>query len=506
MHTSSLLIFVTALCVVPRMDAVPVPPEDPTKFLKRHLEASEDSSPQFAWPTGKQPALDAWDCDKPSKIQDFVFDNTLHCNTKPSDFKVSKDRFTLLQDTETVRYKGYKCVLKESRRVQQCGGYDHMAHLNWKSFFNKRVIMDRRACIQAAEDGSFKRHDGALAHVAKRGVTEVNYDSVGGSWADEHGELQCVGEKTIVGRQSIYDAVVHSIHNIEIRDETFVFQNGILRSTSDNFHLPCSVDRGHCETLDGTFIWNSADTLHCPVKRLREFEGTTTSTPSGDVIESNLKDKIRLRKGRRVQKCDKIVYETSLRGIYLDYVSTGYEWSDIDPRDMSVTKYTDAKDEWLFHYIMKIMQSKNDVLRQRECARIVESEAKKHGIRSTDRQGKVWALNTIESPGEFALTAGHTLYTFECKKRTVMPRPTAVCYQELPITMVLEGTHRKAFMDPVFDMIVDHGTPIPCSNRFRPKFRTNDGLWLVASPTITSTLSFSACVNFDLFRTSTRKL
>ena len=465
--------------------AAPTPTSDPLAYLTRNVEAKVNVAEKFPWPTGVQPAIDAWNCNEPTNIQDFVFDSHMQCNIRTHEVKKHEERFTLLQDTEVLRFKGVKCVLRESRRVQQCGGYDHMAHLNWKTFFNRRVEMSHEACRLAAEDGKFVRYDGETVSVNKRGISMVNYDAVGGSWSDDDGEIQCNGEKTYVDGVFIYDAVVHAIHEIEIRDDSFVEQNGIVRSELDDLHLPCTATYGKCETLDGTFVWDTNVKDDCPVKRLREFQGTITETSAGTVVSSNTEDKIRLRRGQARRRCGKIIYETSLKNVYLDIVSTGYEWEDINPRDMSITKYTDAKDEWLFHYIMQVIELKSEEERRLECAKTVDREAFRHGIRTSGKQGRVWALDAWNSPGEFALTAGHTIYTFACQKTTVMPRPAPYCYQELPVTMLLRnGKHSKKFLDPVFNMLVDHGTQIPCSTTFAPKFRTNSDAWITASPQI----------------------
>ena len=79
---------------------------------------------------------------------------------------------------------------------------------------------------------------------------------------------------------------------------------------------------------------------------------------------------------------------------------------------------------------------------------------------------------------KFGVMLDEVMYSFSCQQVQVTPRSTEVCFKELPVYL----GHQEKYLSPLTQILVDHGTRVPCSALMPGKFKTNQGPWMAATP------------------------
>ena len=74
--------------------------------------------------------LTAYDCDEPTNIKNLRHKPNGDCLKEELNGEVMENTFTVIQETNTRRHNGYRCVMLETRRTYQCGGFDHSINVD----------------------------------------------------------------------------------------------------------------------------------------------------------------------------------------------------------------------------------------------------------------------------------------------------------------------------------------------------------------------------------------
>ena len=435
------------------------------------------------WPKGEDPILDAWDCSNPDEIDNISYDQSDNCHAEKPITETRNTTFLLLQETGKRRHNGIRCKILETRQVQHCGMFDHMTHLNGKTFFNKMMAVPAQICNQMATRGLLLGYDGNSYQVARRGFTTLNYEWKGNSYATAAGEVKCTGGKILLENTVISNAVIHVEQQIWIEEDEFIWTKGLLHSTLQDAKLPCHVDDLECETGQGTFTWIVKDEDECTVQRTRQFVAQEVSNGEATAVMSIDKSMIALqKKDSVVNKCGVSLHETNVPGMFLEEGVGKRKWKDIHPSSMSTTMYTNAKDNWLLQFTMGEMEKRFSELLKRECAKSAKLDQFRVEARRAESGPRTWPFDA-DMPGKFAVTAGDSVYTYECKSVQVVPRVTKRCFNELPVYLTAPGgLPRPMFLQSQTRLLLTEGVEIPCTKTFTPKYKTKTGRWISGPP------------------------
>ena len=209
--------------------------------------------PVSPWPKGEDSIFEAWDCSEPSNIERLSYQHETICQDKGPIRRIANATFTMLQETKRVRVDAFRCQLRETRQVTQCGMFDHIASINYLTYFEKDMVMPESICKQIVENGTFTTYKGNQVKVNKIGRSIINYEWIGSTWTNG-GELECQGGEATIDGKYIYDAIIHVINTIEVTEVELVWEADLLEVPVQHVTLPCHIEDRLCETVEGTYI------------------------------------------------------------------------------------------------------------------------------------------------------------------------------------------------------------------------------------------------------------
>ena len=464
------------------------PPPDDMYEAYKYFHGEEDEKPKLEplpripWPNAEEPELEAWDCSDPTNIENYSYDARDNCHQHEEIVDAANISYVLLQETLTRRHTAIRCTIQETRTVIQCGDSDHSVEVFDQNYHHKRMTVPREACKRMARQGLFVGYNGATYSISKRGSSQIKYHLVGSTYSDG-GHIECVGTSTTVDGTIVDAAVVHIYHDINIEEDTVIWENGLLHAQRSQYTLPCHVDDRQCETPRGTFFWEVGSEESCTVHSLTTFEAQVVKSASATVLMTDTEKKIVLSLKNKIFRCGVEVYETDMVDIFVQELPEQRRWQPIHPADVSPLKFSNAKDQWLLKFTMAEMKKKFRKLLESECDNAYRAEAFRQEQTIKESGLKVWPFDEVKSPGKFAITGGDSFYTFMCKKTHVVPRKTTNCYEELPVYKIIPGgTPQLLFLDPIHHQLRPFGIVTPCSTTFTPKFRTTKNKWIGGAP------------------------
>ena len=81
--------------------------------------------------------LTAYDCDNPTDIKNLQHRPDGDCLRENENMDNAESVFTVIHETNTRHHNGYRCVMLETRRTYQCGGFDHSINLDDLTYENR---------------------------------------------------------------------------------------------------------------------------------------------------------------------------------------------------------------------------------------------------------------------------------------------------------------------------------------------------------------------------------
>lgn len=429
-----------------------------------------------------------FDCSAPYHIRDITFDDLRGgCAAAYAHpvYGKGSDSYLVLQRESRRRVPAHRCRLTRTQVTEYCGNADHQTMGGWPvTFFNRPQIMTETECRLVLKKGIYTYLDnkGTKTKPISGNRAEIGYFYTGATWWSGS-EFKCQGNifSDLSGTQYtdvvVYRHDIITVEPIDIhsRDE------GLQLMTADGLQLPCQIFENNCQTQQGIFVWNY-ERDYCPLARVRRTNLYKLSDTSGQTIYHSSKSDhhITLIDYGQVSMCGQVLTKTNLDNIFLFPLETNGTVEafrrKIDPSEVNMQLYIDNKIQSVdMHFGDKLVEHFRKTL-YNDC--VLSSN---HRRLENYFQLKDPGLTTyLIGNGTFATTAGDALYLYRCFDARVQARHTNQCYEALPI--VFNGTN--LFLEPITHRITAHGIPIPCSNRFYPKFKTDSGSWIMATPSI----------------------
>ena len=471
------------LCLIGNSVSRSVPIKDKSKqvdavTLRKELK-------EIKWISDENAVLEAWDCSDPADLQNYSFDKSDNCRPD-SVKKVENKTYIMLQDTKATNYNGYRCSMQITRRVYQCGGFVHAILVPELSYFSRLVNVTSADCEEFIK-GRYRDLNGNTHPVKRIGQTYIRYNWIGRNYVEKSGHVQCEGHKgyTIDGVY-VYDVLAYMEITITNEQEKFIWKEGLMKTGKSGLELPCDNLAYGCELgYHGTFIWFSAED-DCTLKETRRFRANELVGNNTRVVMASDKSMISLTKRGKVFRCGEEVFATSIRDVYIQEKPERRTWKKIHPREMSTTKYTNAKDQWIVSYTMNEMESVFQQMLYNECTRTIKSDVYRLTANLRDSETTVWPFDKENHPGVFAMSAGDSLRTFKCRERRVMPREADHCYWDMPVYIPAQtGLPQQMFLQPGSHRLLPTGISIECNHKMAPNFKTESGRWIQAAPEVT---------------------
>ena len=210
----------------------------------------------------------------------------------------------------------------------------------------------------------------------------------------------------------------------------------------------CTVSQESC-TLDMvTYIWSVREEETCTVERTTVFKGVTYQVGGNKEIMATDQSMIALTIKRRTMKFGEEVHYTDIKDLFVQEGNV-QSWRPIHVGSISTTKYSNAKDAWLFKFTMQEMQNKFNQFTNNVCSREQSMANILYEANTRDLGVVTWPFDEISNPGMFATTAGESISTYQCRETLVTPRMTEQCYRELPVWVQTSNNNKTAaFLEP----------------------------------------------------------
>ena len=294
-------------------------------------------------------------------------------------------------------------------------------------------------------------------------------------------ETFCTGQDTFINGVLRKNIVSQVEYVIELGESTVRWENGANHGEdiSNADIIPCKLAGEGCISYENmiSYYWKD-DQQSCPLVVTKRAIGEKVrgdhflSREGGIYLE--------MSKQEVYPGCQFSVHGTNIPGVYLVESSEaekhGHELKEFRADDFSEVKFGISRD--LFGIIIqeeKIEQQNRAHLKS-TCHQI--QNVKERGITLSEK-GSSNIINT-ETPGTFLMVEGELYGQIICPIVDVSPRKTTICSYEFPVT----HNGENMWLEPLTRILRTSYTLTPCSQIGAPKFKTNSGRYIQASPEI----------------------
>ena len=493
----------------------------PTVTRPPEIETTESSKKQrSATPTDRTKAFEAFDCSSPRQATPVRITPTdKDCESTTAEAVQQENvTYVVLQEAEYVKIKGKICVRTETEIAMYCGNYDHQTLMPQFTNIEKSRHVFKKECEEWTRTSTFVDPLGGLHSLREGHVNTFKYERAGQTTlTTDH--VDCVGgEVSRWGRR--YNHVnIFTQTKIEIREIEFdIDADGAVIDGTGSHLLPCRQQRGACETQRGTYVWQPLTAKqHCRYHRARMSSGIrVTGTEDQLSFFSTDGTMLRLTKLRRVAVCNRSVWATNYKKIFLtDEVNEQIFQKPLHIEEMSVITYVNQQDSFLYGTLTKAIKDEFAAVWRTQCHQERQDAREALGVKAAAQQVVAEGETTSLGNGWFATAAGEIWYKYQCDRIVVRGRNTKECYSSLPVALSdrdihrwqaartrhgKDGTARRGlsiaeeeeylnllpkvpdfFIEPLTRKLTTVGIVTPCSSPFTPLYQNIVGWWIRVS-------------------------
>ena len=473
--------------------------------------------------------FNAYDCTAPVNVTTLTVRHDPVCDEAPIDHQPEEKEYALLERVTKTRMPIYRCQAKRYKTVHHCGMHSHTTLLPLEWQFDVDVNLSGKQCREARETGQWKIPGLSQPQPVKtEGTTYVHIPTVG--WTGG-GKIQCQGasykyreyQKNKPWAERSEGVIVTDHYKMQIYEEVATIDTSGTVTVGDGVRLPCLVEAKECK-IDGgrTYYWKPpTEKEKCPFYRNRIIKGVEVPDLDGKtVFMSTDGSMIRLKKGGPQSQCGGIVHETDYSRLFLAEQGPGtikvaeFE-RPIHPSMMSLVTYTNQQDSFLFHQLLKEMNSRFKTARAERCQEATNRKTGEYARRAAEQHAIQDGETVHLGGGQFVTAAGEAWYHYRCRRRVVKVRETDGCYASLPVQMgsadfghylrersQIKGKRKEApatnsptsnhsnadsvfttltnqfFLEPRTHRLVAVAVPSVCATPFAPLYQNHRGEWL----------------------------
>ena len=437
----------------------------------------------------------AYDCSRPVDIHRVGSFAEVFCNdVSNGHIKKEVDRgYQLLQREHNLRFQGWRCQSKWSRKAWQCGAAEHDTTFAAATIHDQIETIHNQYCEAWVNNKYFVDSNGVEHPLALGSTTSIQYLEKGKDYifsgdAIHAQQVSCQGGDFPWKDKILKDMMVQITKEITITAETFVsnLETYELFAHTSDLRLECHKNDRSCMTQQGTFVWrNPGDP--CPLAVANEVKGKEVTDDAGNhVFMSTDESLTRLIRGDTVGMCGRIVYSTNYKNLYLYPLNAKDQFArKLEQGEYSTITYVKNRDETLYHTIKDKVQEEYEYILRTGCKHRQMEIKLLHWLRHKDPEVMTWLLGN----GTFATAAGEVLYQYRCLPVIVkaVAVPDDRCYQALPVTGAGGSNNHPlfsaaTFMEPLTHRLTHQGVPVPCSKQFTADFMNANGVWIRTYP------------------------
>ena len=453
----------------------------------------------------------AYDCSNPVKMSSVAPPEQQDCETQPEGKEEVEKTYTLLQKAEYSRIKGYSCEVKMTRVAFYCGVYGHQTFVPQAARFWETVPVSRSDCemMHKLGDRGLFGIPGKDFEIRTGHTNYLNYERVGRTYFTNT-DVTCEGEMWRDQQGHARNGInMYEAYQVTVLETDFMvddFGNVIVEKPQISL-TNCPFSNGYCENQGGlTYTWkvNGPYGAQCRYFKIRQVTGKEVMGTDGNTVFMSTDGSMtRLIKKSPKTACDQAVFATNYQRLFLTEEHGNHLFNrDLPFAEMSVTMYSNNKDDFLYGTLTNYVQEEYLAVLQEDCRRQKES-------RQTDFSG-IAAEQAAVGDGEtaslghgwFVTAAGEGWYRYQCLHVLVTAREDTECWAGLPVTLDDKdrfrylAQHHEAgypqtaenqtafFIEPHTRRLTTIGVPMPCVDILAPIYEDSKGRWIKVTPRI----------------------
>ena len=268
-----------------------------------------------------------FDCSKPLNLTSHSFEDLTVCEEANINIEREKENMQILQKSNLFSIKAISCILRRTQKSHYCGNYNYGISVDSNSFtYNPQVVKpvecqryhkDREVFVERIEDPHWKIQRVKLKigteniyQYYKRGKT-YPYSDVTGS------QISCEGQDKMIEGQTINNIIEHIEDHLTLELNDLLMNEDKIVDKKRNRVLNCKPSDNHCYYGNTVYVWDKIDKPKCDLYEAKgEVQGVTTKVNDLRYFSSN-SSRIHLKIINTIEKCDKQIYETDFKNIFL---------------------------------------------------------------------------------------------------------------------------------------------------------------------------------------------
>ena len=438
-----------------------------------------------------------FDCSKPMNISSHSFEDLTICEDLATQIDRKKERMQILQQSNLYSVKAVSCSLKRTQKSHYCGNHDHGTPLDSNGYtYNSQKIhpwdcqkyhdhqevvvnrigdphwKSRRIKLRIGEENIYQYY--------KRGKS-YPYSDVTGS------QISCEGQSKVIEGKTVFNIIEHVEDHLTLESNDLLMNEHKILDKKRNRVLNCSPEDNHCYYGSTVYVWDKLQKPKCNLYEAKsEVDGVTTKISNLKYFSSN-SSRIHLKMLSKVEKCDRQIYETDFKDIFLLPLENEKAiLQSLPSNEASIFKTFSIQDSFLYNKLSQYIKENIEGLASHHCKDNLVNIKQWTKLITRAKSNKLQPFSLQPTSDRFFLTIGETIYSFRCLKKLLKPISLEknVCFLNLPVqelnTDLLPTSYvnHTKFLTPTDRILTPYPVTTPCSKYFAPKFKTTSGKYL----------------------------
>ena len=213
--------------------------------------------------------LTALDCRSPSRIVTTALEHLCKGDTNDTQ-KVSSEPVILLQQTDAITFKGYRCVRRMSTFLATCGAFSH-SKLYSPPRINEAALFNHDDCATSIATGTYRKPDNNLIQLPLN--KEISFSYIAhGSLTYSQDNVYCQGSSMKIGGSIVSSIVEYRYETVFIQETEFrINKEGDVIELSNNEILPRNCAKTvSCNVNNAAYVFNYPEEVcfWIPIRKL----------------------------------------------------------------------------------------------------------------------------------------------------------------------------------------------------------------------------------------------
>ena len=395
------------------------------------------------------------DCSRPATVRRFTA-ATL-CPEINLEIEIPKaESYTILQQQEVYRVKGYSCENQRSEFHFKCGAWGHLKLQRVPRIRHNKYV-STTACEGILRTGTYSNIQGGAATKLELD-TWVHLDlNERGSLQEKDDRVSCVGEPLHIDGLLHSNMLVLREYSILVKEQTFLVYKEKVEVEEDHVSLDCLFSHLGCVTGRKTYIWQHSAQL-CPLKIVKSISPSVVRNTF--FVDHQAQFLTNTTGTLNHPNCPFPVLSTDHPTIFLAPTSTVTDLEVVPVKDIDTVLQAAIHMNYMAYSLQRSFKQQDE-------------EAQRHVCLTHQHQEATQEPHLLPD-GNYGYRQGDLYLTFSCDRKVAQLREEKSCFKDIPIAPT-------GFVNPQSKLFVAHSPKVPCSTSFPLTIKSNEG-WLQLNP------------------------